>query len=97
MISRSANKIETLLRRLLLLALVASTFVACSKFENKGMAKEDVIAGSRSSQKVQGDRTALDEYIAKPDTNYSFHVVSTVPGKDQTTFIHFAVEMNCKL
>ncbi|MSU58907.1 MAG: PhoPQ-activated pathogenicity [Pedosphaera sp.] len=32
-------------------------------------------------------RTALDEYVARPDTNYSFHLVSRLPGKGFTTFV----------
>jgi PhoPQ-activated pathogenicity-related protein len=32
-------------------------------------------------------RTALDEYVARPDTNYSFHLVSSHPGKGYTTFV----------
>ncbi len=31
--------------------------------------------------------TALDAYAAAPDTNYNFHVVSSIPGKEQTTYI----------
>src|SRR6266850_7973254 len=31
--------------------------------------------------------TALDRYVAKPDTNYSYQLVSTVPGNGQTTFV----------
>jgi len=31
--------------------------------------------------------TALDKYVAAPDTNYSFHLVRSAPGKDQTTFL----------
>ena len=33
------------------------------------------------------DLTALDRYVAKPDTNYSYKLVSTVPGKGHTTFV----------
>lgn len=33
------------------------------------------------------ERTALDDYVAAPDTNYSFHLLKTVPGAGQTTFI----------
>ncbi|MEO6182855.1 MAG: PhoPQ-activated protein PqaA family protein, partial [Verrucomicrobiota bacterium] len=87
MIARFTNNIETQLRRLLLLAFVAATFVACSKPETKVVAKADVVAGSRKSPKAPDERTALDEYIAAPDTNYTYRVVKTVPGKDQTTFI----------
>jgi PhoPQ-activated pathogenicity-related protein len=31
--------------------------------------------------------TALDRYVAKPDSNYSYKLVNTVPGNGQTTFI----------
>lgn len=31
--------------------------------------------------------TALDRYVARPDTNYSYKLVNTVLGKGQTTFI----------
>jgi PhoPQ-activated pathogenicity-related protein len=31
--------------------------------------------------------TALDRYVAKPDTNYSYKLVNTVSGTDQTTFV----------
>jgi PhoPQ-activated pathogenicity-related protein len=33
------------------------------------------------------DRTALDDYIAKADPNYSFQVVNKIPGQGFTTFI----------
>lgn len=31
--------------------------------------------------------TALDRYVAAADTNYNFHLVRSIPGKDQTTFV----------
>ena len=31
--------------------------------------------------------TALDRYVAAPDTNYSFQLVSTLPGSGYTTFV----------
>ena len=31
--------------------------------------------------------TALDRYVAKPDTNYSYRLVSTIPGAGATTFV----------
>src|ERR1051326_1733631 len=37
--------------------------------------------------RATGDRTALDEYVAAPDTNYCFRLVKSVPGTNQTTFI----------
>src|SRR5882762_427702 len=33
------------------------------------------------------DKTALDEYVYAPDTNYSFHVITNTPGKDYTAFL----------
>lgn len=33
------------------------------------------------------DRTALDRYVAAPDTNYNFSLVQTVPGKSWTTYV----------
>jgi PhoPQ-activated pathogenicity-related protein len=44
-------------------------------------------SATAGSQRVQGKRTALDGYVALPDTNYSFHLVSSLPGQGQTTFI----------
>src|SRR5438093_5246449 len=32
-------------------------------------------------------KTALDEYIAKPDPSYSWKVVNTIPGDAYTTFV----------
>jgi PhoPQ-activated pathogenicity-related protein len=32
-------------------------------------------------------RTALDDYVATPDTNYTYNLVNTVEGNGQTTFI----------
>jgi PhoPQ-activated pathogenicity-related protein len=34
-----------------------------------------------------GTRTALDEYIAKPDSNYSFKLVKTLPGEGGTVYV----------
>ena len=33
----------------------------------------------------RGERTALDRYVAKPDTNYSFHVAQSIKGEGYTT------------
>lgn len=42
---------------------------------------------SSSNLRATSGRTALDEYVAAPDTNYCFRLVNSVPGTDQTTFI----------
>jgi PhoPQ-activated pathogenicity-related protein len=36
---------------------------------------------------LAASRTALDEYVAKADPNYSFHLVNTVKGEGATSFI----------
>lgn len=64
--------------------LVALGFAGCSPAEKSGAAKPAAVT---ETKKVQDDRTALDEYVAAPDTNYSFQVVATVPGKNFTTYI----------
>ena len=33
------------------------------------------------------ERTALDEYVAKPDPNYSFKLIRTIPGEGGTAFL----------
>src|SRR5688572_26869728 len=33
------------------------------------------------------NRTALDEYVAKPDSNYSFKLVKSVPGEGGTAYV----------
>src|SRR5262249_6901384 len=33
------------------------------------------------------EQTALDRYVAWPDTNYSYKLANTVPGDGQTTFV----------
>src|SRR5688572_16162750 len=34
-----------------------------------------------------GDRTALDRYVKAPDTNYSFHLATTIKGDGYTTYM----------
>jgi len=34
-----------------------------------------------------GKQTALDRYVAAPDTNYNYRLVSTLPGAGYTTFV----------
>ena len=34
-----------------------------------------------------GNRTALDEYVAKPDPNYSFKLVKNLPGEGGTAYV----------
>ena len=84
MIARLRNKVVIHRCRPLWFLAVGLVLAGCLRGEkhdapNPGAAAEPL--------KIQDDRTALDEYVAAPDTNYSFRVVATVPGKDHTTFI----------
>ena len=70
--------LSTLIKSRSLLFLTVSAFLL---FPAKGIAQERPGGNSANS------RTALDDYVAAPDTNYSFRVVNSVPGKGQTTFL----------
>ena len=48
-------------------------------------AHEHAFAAAGRTQR--GERTALDRYIAKPDTNYSFRIASSIKGDGLT--IHY--------
>jgi PhoPQ-activated pathogenicity-related protein len=48
-------------------------------------------AALSTASQAQNHKTALDEYVARPDPNYSFKLVNTVPGKGFTTYV---LEMN---
>ena len=43
-----------------------------------------ILAGFSASA---ANRTALDEYVAKPDPNYSFKLVNTLPGEGGTAYV----------
>lgn len=40
-----------------------------------------------AAPRTANEITALDRYVSALDTNYSFHLVRTLPGQGQTTFI----------
>jgi PhoPQ-activated pathogenicity-related protein len=47
-----------------------------------------VVAASHRFTGVAADRqTALDRYVAAPDTNYNYRLVNTIPGDGYTTFV----------
>jgi PhoPQ-activated pathogenicity-related protein len=77
MIARLTHQFETHPRRPLLSVMVALICAGCAQMPNAAAAPRE----------IADDRTALDEYVAAPDTNYSFRVVNTVPGREHTTFI----------
>lgn len=36
---------------------------------------------------IASEQTALDEYVAKPDSNYSYHLLNTIKGEGATSYI----------
>lgn len=44
-------------------------------------------SSTSASKPTASDRTALDDYIARPDSNYSYHLVTNFSGQGQTTFV----------
>jgi len=84
MIPPFKKELESHRPRWLLWLVVAVALAGCSKVEKDSAPESKAGAQAR---KVQDERTALDEYVAAPDTNYSYRVVARVPGKGQTTFI----------
>jgi PhoPQ-activated pathogenicity-related protein len=65
--------------------LVAAIPTGCSR--GPAEASRDTGVGAAVTQRAPGERTALDDYVARLDKNYSYHLVSTLPGDGQTTFI----------
>ena len=70
-------------RRAFWITLVALVAVGCSKTE-KGTPNKPV---AEAKPEVPDGRTALDRYVAAPDTNYSFTLVQSIPGKGWTTYV----------
>jgi PhoPQ-activated pathogenicity-related protein len=62
--------------------LSAGLLSACGPTEQK----LDASTGSETESGGQ-ERTALDEYVAAPDTNYAFRLVSKLPGQGHTAFV----------
>ena len=70
---------------LLVLLLSLFIFAGC---DNLPTERTPASSPKTTAQRVgQSERTALDDYVAAPDTNYSYHVVNTVAGQGQTTYI----------
>jgi len=77
------KKLDLQLRRILCSLACVLVAAGCSNTEPVPTPN----AQAAKSAPAQPVRTALDEYVAAPDPNYTFHVVDRIPGKGQTTFI----------
>jgi len=84
MIKSSIDKLILGSQRALPVVLVGLVLAGCSRVEREGAPDSKT---SAETQKVQDERTALDDYVAAPDTNYSYRLVNTIRGNDQTTYI----------
>ena len=51
------------------------------------LAASAACAAAPADRTLAGDRTALDRYIAKPDTNYTWRLANTIKGDGYTTFV----------
>jgi len=78
------SKLAIRFYRCLLPIVVGVVFAGCSGPSIGAASKQQTRA---ESGKSQDERTALDAYVAAPDTNYTFQLVKTIPGKGQTTYI----------
>lgn len=78
------KKFQLFTCQIIVFALGVVVFGGCSRSEGQSASKP---ASTAETQQFQDDRTALDEYVAAADTNYSFKVVATVPAADHTTFV----------
>lgn len=84
MINACINKVAVYWQRALWFVLAGLILVGCSKGGRDGAPSS---ATKAEAPKVPDERTALDDYVVAPDTNYSYHVLSTNRGKDQTSYV----------
>jgi PhoPQ-activated pathogenicity-related protein len=66
-------------------ALVAFSFAGL--LLSGGLEAQTLPASQLTARATKADRTALDEYVFRPDTNYSYHLVNRIPGPGGTIFI----------
>src|SRR3954466_168601 len=64
-----------------------SSFRPLSRFVVVWTAAVVTAACASGAPPVNGPKTPLDEYVAKPDKAYEWKVVKTIPGDGCTTFV----------
>ena len=77
-----SSRWQSLLFSLLLIGLIPA---GCSRGLKE--AAHESQSGTAGTAPSHSERTALDDYVARLDNNYSYRLVSTLPGERQTTFI----------
>jgi PhoPQ-activated pathogenicity-related protein len=78
------NTAKTKVRWVVALGLVFVSFLGCSKSDRASDAHSAAVC---AAPRPAAELTALDRYVSALDTNYSFHLVRSISGKEQTTFI----------
>jgi PhoPQ-activated pathogenicity-related protein len=84
MIKPYLNELAIRWQRVLSMVLIGLVLAGCLRTE-KGAAPES--RTTAEPQEPQNGRTPLDNYVAAPDTNYSYRLVNTVRGQDQTSYV----------
>src|SRR5438309_2091451 len=69
-----------------LFTLVLGLFLAGCSLKRTGGGR-DPQSNTAGSNSLQSERTALDDYVARPDTNYNYYLVTNFPGQGQTTYV----------
>jgi PhoPQ-activated pathogenicity-related protein len=64
--------------------ILCGLLIGCSKEDSSSTAHSGAVC---TAPLPASEQTALDRYVSALDTNYNFHLVRTIPGKDQTTFL----------
>ncbi len=64
-----------------------NTLRIVSRFAIAWWAAVVIAACASGADPVNGPKTPLDEYVAKPDPTYDWKVVKTIPGDGVTTFV----------
>lgn len=67
------------------IVLIGIALSGCSS--QRTGAGQDPQSTTSVAQTRRSERTALDEYVARPDTNYSYRVVTNFSGQGQTTYV----------
>jgi PhoPQ-activated pathogenicity-related protein len=65
--------------------VLGSLLAGCSSERTGG--SRDAQTSTSGTRVTRSERTALDDYVARPDTNYSYHVVTNFAGRGQTTYV----------
>ena len=84
MVRRCLKRLGTCGCRPLFAVVVGLALAGCWPLEKEAAPQAQRAA---ESEPARGGRTALDEYVAAPDTNYNYRLVESVPGKQERTFI----------